>query len=173
MVRAICQSPRRARLLRPAAQTKSAGGNPGAQPAGDATPTAARHRRGPDGFRAVPQRRHGGVYLRRRPRRLLFLEVNTRLQVEHGVTEQVWGVDLVNWMIRQAAGELDLAFEHSQLRPQGHAVQARIYAEAPHLDFRPSSGRPHPCALARGRRHTPAHRHLGGGRYTSARPLIP
>ena len=70
-----------------------------------------------------------------------FLEVNTRLQVEHGVTEQVWGVDLVNWMIRQAAGELDLAFEHSQLRPQGHAVQARIYAEAPHLDFRPSSGR--------------------------------
>ena len=125
----------------PSGATKSAGGNPGAQPAGDATPTAARHRRGPDGFRAVPQRRHGGVYLRRRPRRLLFLEVNTRLQVEHGVTEQVWGVDLVNWMIRQAAGELDLAFEHSQLRPQGHAVQARIYAEAPHLDFRPSSGR--------------------------------
>ena len=70
-----------------------------------------------------------------------FLEVNTRLQVEHGVTEQVWGVDLVNWMIRQAAGELDLALEHGRLTPQGHAVQARIYAEAPHLDFRPSSGR--------------------------------
>lgn len=70
-----------------------------------------------------------------------FLEVNTRLQVEHGVTEMVWGVDLVNWMIRQAAGELDLAYEHSKLSPQGHAMQARIYAEAPHLDFRPSSGR--------------------------------
>ncbi|HEY6528420.1 MAG TPA: biotin carboxylase N-terminal domain-containing protein, partial [Cellvibrionaceae bacterium] len=69
-----------------------------------------------------------------------FLEVNTRLQVEHGVTEQVWGVDLVNWMVRQAAGELDLAFEHGKLQPRGHAIQARIYAEAPHLDFRPSSG---------------------------------
>lgn len=70
-----------------------------------------------------------------------FLEVNTRLQVEHGVTEMVWGVDLVDWMVRQAAGVLDLSAEYNKLSPQGHAIQARVYAEAAHLDFRPSAGR--------------------------------
>jgi urea carboxylase len=68
-----------------------------------------------------------------------FLEVNTRLQVEHGVTEAITGIDLVEWMIRQAAGELG---ELESLRPaaRGHSIQARVYAENPRLDFRPSAG---------------------------------
>lgn len=68
-----------------------------------------------------------------------FLEVNTRLQVEHGVTEQVTGVDLVEWMIRGAAG--DFAFmDGFEARPTGAAIQARLYAEDPGQDYRPSSG---------------------------------
>jgi urea carboxylase len=68
-----------------------------------------------------------------------FLEVNTRLQVEHGVTELVSGIDLVEWMIRLAAGaDLDLANYNYQ--PQGHAIQVRIYAEDPHHNFQPSAG---------------------------------
>ncbi|HBT52972.1 MAG TPA: urea carboxylase, partial [Erwinia persicina] len=70
-----------------------------------------------------------------------FLEVNTRLQVEHGVTEQVWGVDLVRWMIALAAGELPpLAALEVTLSPHGHAIQARVYAEDPGRQFQPSPG---------------------------------
>ena len=70
-----------------------------------------------------------------------FLEVNTRLQVEHGVTEQVWGVDLVQWMIELAAGDLrPLSALAATLNPQGHALQARIYAEDPGRQFQPSPG---------------------------------
>ena len=67
-----------------------------------------------------------------------FLEVNTRLQVEHGVTEQVTGVDLVEWMIRAAAGELDLSAHQSA--PAGASIQVRLYAEDPNKNFQPSSG---------------------------------
>jgi len=68
-----------------------------------------------------------------------FLEVNTRLQVEHGVTEEVNGVDLVEWMIRLAAGDRTF-LENFQLQPQGHSIQVRVYAEDPGKNFQPSSG---------------------------------
>ncbi|MET0963386.1 MAG: urea carboxylase [Noviherbaspirillum sp.] len=71
-----------------------------------------------------------------------FLEVNTRLQVEHGVTEAVFGVDLVEWMIRAATGAADEFALPPQdtLRPEGHAMQLRVYAEDPAKNFQPSSG---------------------------------
>jgi urea carboxylase len=69
-----------------------------------------------------------------------FLEVNTRLQVEHGITEQVTGVDLVAWMVRGAAGDFTFlgGFE---AKPEGASIQVRLYAEDPAQDYRPSSGR--------------------------------
>jgi urea carboxylase len=70
--------------------------------------------------------------------RFYFLEVNTRLQVEHGVTEEVTGVDLVEWMVREAAGELDLS--GFQAEPQGASMQVRLYAEDPGKDFQPAAG---------------------------------
>lgn len=70
-----------------------------------------------------------------------FLEVNTRLQVEHGVTEEVWGVDLVAWMLRQAADELgDIVLLRNQLSAKGHAIQVRVYAEDPAQHFQPCAG---------------------------------
>ncbi|CAG8998265.1 MAG: Carbamoyl-phosphate synthase large chain [Candidatus Celerinatantimonas neptuna] len=70
-----------------------------------------------------------------------FLEMNTRLQVEHGVTEQVYGIDLVRWMIELGQGNLAPLSQLAQpLRPHGHAIQARLYAEDPAKQFRPSAG---------------------------------
>lgn len=67
-----------------------------------------------------------------------FLEVNTRLQVEHGVTEEIYGVDLVRWMIEVGAGENTLPATAPE--PKGHAIQVRIYAEDPFKNFQPSAG---------------------------------
>jgi acetyl-CoA/propionyl-CoA carboxylase biotin carboxyl carrier protein len=101
------------------------------------------------------------------PDEFFFMEMNTRLQVEHPVTEMVTGVDLVEWQVRIAAGE-ELTVRQADVVLTGHAVEARVYAEIPERNFLPSTG----TVLLLDELPAPAQRPGAPGRSAAARSEV-
>lgn len=114
---------------------------------------ALRERMGDAAVRGAKSVNYEGVgtieFLLDKDKNFYFMEMNTRIQVEHCVTEMVYGIDLIKWQVRVAAGE-KLPFIQSELKPKGHAIECRINAEDPEHNFRPSAGKIHAFHIPNG-----------------------